>query len=92
MMPSPSQPQQDTETVRQRRARLIEILNVPLSTPPVSTRLRPCWTDCLSILYLFRHGATRSISAMPFAYAEFFRGLLTSHNPLTVRDTEQTTP
>lgn len=30
MMPSPSQPQQDTETVRQRRARLIEILNVPL--------------------------------------------------------------
>ena len=48
------------------RSRLIEILNVPHSgnelswqlgdgrvrkgTPPVSTRLRPCWTDFLSIV------------------------------------------
>ena len=58
--------QQDAEKVRQRRSRLLEILNVPHSgnelswqlgdgrvrkgTPPVSTRLRPCWTGFLSIL------------------------------------------
>jgi hypothetical protein len=36
---------------RQRRSRLIEILNVPSEgTPPVSIRLRPCWTVFLSIL------------------------------------------
>ena len=29
---------------------------------------------------------------MPFAYTEFFRSLLTSHNPFAVRYTEQTTP
>jgi hypothetical protein len=42
---------QDAEKVRQQRSRLIEILNVPQKgTPPVSTRLRPCWTAFLSIL------------------------------------------
>jgi hypothetical protein len=36
---------QAVEKVRQRRSRLIEILNVPSEgTPPVSNRLRPCWT------------------------------------------------
>ena len=34
---------QDAEKARQRRSRLIEILNVPSEgTPPVSIRLRPC--------------------------------------------------
>jgi hypothetical protein len=42
---------QDAEKVRQLRSRLTEILNVPPEgTPPVSIRLRPCWTDFLSIL------------------------------------------
>ena len=36
---------------RQQRSRLIEILNVtPEGTPPVSIRLRPCWTAVLSSL------------------------------------------
>ena len=39
----------DAEKDRQLRSRLIEILNVLEGTPPVSTRLRPCWTNFLSI-------------------------------------------
>jgi hypothetical protein len=39
------------EKARQLRSQLIEILNVPLEgTIPVSFRLRPCWTNFLSIL------------------------------------------
>jgi hypothetical protein len=43
--------QQVVDKVRQLRSRLIEILNVPQEgTPPVSTRLRPCWTAFLNSL------------------------------------------
>jgi hypothetical protein len=42
---------QAVEKVRQLRSRLIEILNVPSEgTPPVSNRLRPCWTAILNSL------------------------------------------
>src|SRR5688572_4686739 len=55
--PSPSRRKQrlfirqTVEKVCQLRSRLIEILNVPSEgTPPVSTRLRPCWTAILNSL------------------------------------------
>jgi hypothetical protein len=43
---------QDAEKLRQHRSRFVKILNVPPEgTPPVLTRLRPCWTNFLSILW-----------------------------------------
>jgi len=43
---------QDAEKLRQHRSRFVKILNVPQEgTPPVLTRLRPCWTNFLSILW-----------------------------------------
>jgi hypothetical protein len=50
---------QDAEKVRQLRSRLTEILNVPPEgTPPVSIRLRPCWTA-------FEHPADHSSTITP---------------------------